>query len=279
MNATQTDEKIWVKITGSANKLGRTGTIPVYDSHDDTWKIFHNVHVIWPGLENAADPEKVDRLRRQANSLLDRFPDTVAQLEKLGVRVKGLLSKPIRTPEDVKTWAESIFNTGPVADVPAHVVDALALVYDDFTVQVQGGRHPVWVLPAAPRGSGVVATLDFTIPGSKIRYGPRHEFTKAALSQQLSSAPSKRVQTRTGRPRGRPRKDGLTPGSPEATAADEKRKLDRQEAVAARAEERRLARAAKPPRARRVRTNKPSTNGQTETPKRRVLARVGGEAA
>ena len=98
LNATQTDEKIWMKITGNGKKIGRTGAIPVYDDHDDTWKIFRNVHVIWPGLENAADPEKVDQLRRQVNSLLDRFPDTVPQLEKRGVRVKSLLSKPIKTP-------------------------------------------------------------------------------------------------------------------------------------------------------------------------------------
>lgn len=279
MNATE--DKIWSKITGNGKKIGRTGAIPVFDTDDDAWKIFHNVHVIWPGLENAADPEKVDHLRRQVNSLLDRFPETVPQLEKLGVRVKSLLSKPIKTPEDVRAWAESIFNTGPVADVPRHVADALALVYDDFTVQVKGGRHPVWVLPAEPRGSGVVATVDFTVPGSKLRYGPRHEFTKAALSQQLPCAASKRVRPSTGRPRGRPRKDGLTPGSKEAKAADAQKKQDLLEARALREKEREQARKLKATKP--VRTTKPSTNGHAKKvaapPARRVLARVGGEAA
>jgi len=275
------EEKIWAKITGNGKKIGRTGAIPVFDTYDDTWKIFYNVHVIWPSLENAADPEKVDRLRRQANSLLDRFPDTVPQLEKLGVRVKSLLAKPIKTPEDVQAWAESIFNTGPIGDAPRHVEDALALVYDDFNIYARGGRHPVWVLPAAPRGSGVVATIDFTVPASKVRYGPRHEFTKTALSQQLPSAASKRVRPSTGRPRGRPRKDGLTPGSKEAKAADAQKQRDLLKARAAREKEREQARKLKA--ARPVRPAKPSTNGHISEvaapPARRVLARVGGEAA
>jgi Family of unknown function (DUF6424) len=279
-----TDEKVWEKITGRTSKMGRTAAIPLYDQ--GTWRIVHNTHTIWPNLENAADPTKVDQLRRNANALLEHFPETIVQLERLGTRVKGLLSKPIRTPEDVKIWADSMFNTGPIDDVPAHVSDALALVYDDFNVQVQGGRHPIWVLPAAPRGSGVVATLDFSAPGSRIKYGPRHPFTKTALSQQLPPSDHKRTKPAgTGRPRGRPRKDGLVPGSREAKAADKKKRLDAERAKALRAKEREQARATKVPS--RVVKTKPMppqegpsavSNGEVKKT-RRVLARVGGEAA
>ena len=283
----------WQKITGSQDtKTGRVGLIPVYDGND--WHLYRNTYIIWPGVENAADPAKVEKLRRNALALLEAFPETVPQLEKMGIRIKATLNKPIRTQADVTVWADSIFNSGPASPLPLHIQDALALVYDDFHLLVRGGRHPVWVLPAAPRGSGVLATMDYLTPGSRTRYGPRHDFTKTAFALQMPEAPQHRTGLRRGpgangdengavRPRGRPRKDGLMPGSKEARAADKKRK--------AQAERERVKRAKlkeKSPHT-RVRRPKlatitelpqpePQPQPEPEAPARRILVRIGKTA-
>jgi hypothetical protein len=223
-------------------------------------------------MENAADPERIDVLRQNTVSLMERYPDTIPQLEKLGIRVKSLLNKQIKTHADVVAWAESIFNVGPSSGLPVHVQDAMSMAYDDLKIQVRMGRHPAFVLPVAPRDSTVKQTVDYTVPGSKLRYGPRHEFTKTAFSLQAAGAAQDRTEaTRRAqaqdvlngavRGRGRPRKDGLMPGSREARAADKKRQ--REKAKQAR------------------RQPKPELATITELPKpqRRVLVRVGNQAS
>jgi hypothetical protein len=263
----------WQKITGNSKltKVGRVGLIPVYDGTE--FLLFRNTNIIWPGVENVAEPEKVERLRRNAVALLEAFPETIPQLEKLKIMVKATLNKPIKTPKDVEVWANSIFNTGPITNLPMHVEDAQALAYDDFHLQVRGGRHPVWVLPAGPRDSGVVATLDYSTPGSRVRYGPRHEFTKTAMSQQLPRATRSPTEASV-RPRGRPRKDGLMPGSKEARAADKakQRALERERQKKLRARERAALR--------RKTTRRPARKMATitELPARRTLIRVGQAA-
>jgi len=267
-----TEEKAWEKITGHAPKLGRAGIIPIWE--DDSWRILRNTETIWPFVENGADPTKVDKLRRNVHSLMEKYPETVPQLEKLGIRVKQLLNKPIKTPADVAAWATSFFNVGPVTADPIHVQDAKALAYDDLWIQVQGGRHPAFVIPAAPRGSGIMAVFDFNVPGSRNKYGPRHDFTKIAFSQQLPEATRNRTAATNGavRPRGRPRKDGLPPGSRAAKAADAKKLKEAEKAKLQR--ERDRARGVK-------RTRAPKLATITELPQpeappaRRVLARVG----
>ena len=268
--------KAWDKIYG-ATKLGRAGFIPVYD--DGTWRLFHNTVTIWPGMENAVDPERIDVLRRNANSLMDRYPDTIPQLEKLGIRVKSLLKKQIETTADVVAWAESIFNVGPSSGLPIHVQDAMSMAYDDIKIQVQGGRHPVFVLPVAPKEANVKQTVDYTVPGSKLRYGPRHEFTKEAFSLQApdgaqsSTEASRKAQAQAVlngavRGRGRPRKDGLMPGSRDAKAADRKRQreLEREKAKKQRVLERQASKLA-------------TITEITPQPERRVLVRVGSSQA
>jgi hypothetical protein len=274
----------WQKITGTDAQMGRAGWIPVYDGG---WRIFRSTHTIWPGLENLADPNEVDRLRHNAMSLLDHYPETMNQLEKLGVRVKGLLNKPIKTQADVAQWAESIFNTGPVLDsLPPHVADAMALGYPDFKVIVSSGRHPQYVLPAGPYGT-TKQTVNYNVPGSRLKFGPRHEFSKAAWSLQAPVTPQNPTKRYRGtldengatRPRGRPRKDGLTSGSKEAKAADAQKKRDLAKQAKDRARQREMDRKL---RTKPVRTPKPSPNGEatiTPLPTRRILARVGGESA
>jgi hypothetical protein len=264
----------WEKIYGPT-KLGRAGLIPVYDTDEGLWRIFRNTVTIWPGMENAVDPDKIDVLRGNVNSLMERYPDTIPQLEKLGVRVKSLLNRQIKTHADVVTWAESFFNVGPSSELPIHVQDAVSMAYDDIKIQVRTGRHPAFVLPVGSREAGVKQTVDYTVPGSKLRYGPRHEFTKTAFSLQTSGAAQSRIEATKRaqaqdvlngavRGRGRPRKDGLMPGSREAKAADRQKQRDQ----------------AKTRRQRAVKTPEPELATITELPpQRRVLVRVGNTSS
>lgn len=250
MNGTEA----WQKITGSSGavKLGRVGYIPVFDG--DSWTWFKNTATIWPGMEYSASPERVDKLRQNALELLAAFDRTLPELERLGIRVKGLLGKTIKTQADVEAWANSIFNVGPTNGLPVHVEDALALVNSDFKVVVQRGANAQYVLPAPGEA---LATLDFNTPGSRTKFGPRHAYTKTAFSIPPPGS-AKSHPEGPMRPRGRPRKDGLPPGSKEARAADKAKQkaLERERAKRQRARER--GKPQDPPR-----------------PERRILVRVG----
>jgi hypothetical protein len=237
--AAKTDEdtmlKAWLKITGQEVKLGRAGYIPVWDG--EGWRLFRNTVTIYENVENAADPVKVEQLRLNTRSLLGMFPETVPHLERLGLRVKRLLNNPIQTPDDVATWAKSTFNVGPVSE-PEQIGQAQALAYDDFVMQVQT-KPPVWVLPAGLRGSGNGATIEF---GYKKQYGARHPFSLKAFGHpepaekpkrqrkpkppttEEPTAPSGATISVHGKALGRPRSDGLAPGSKEARRADQEKK-------------------------------------------------------
>lgn len=234
--------KAWGKIIGGDGQfadVGRAGYIPVYDQNYEMWRLFRNTHTIYEGAENVADPVKVEDLRSNAANLISHYPQTIELLEKYGVRVKRLLSTTIKTPEDVATWATSIFNVGPTLN-PEHVWHTAAIAYDDFVMRISQGRGlpPIFLVPAGPRGSGNKATIDFTVPGRKSQYGPRHEYSKTAFAGQDAKPAVEPVAKESAveapvKPRGRPRADGLTPGSPEAKAADAIKR--RQARVAARA--------------------------------------------
>lgn len=241
--ASEALETVWAKILRSMNheshSMDRGGCIPVYDGTQ--WRVFKNGVTVYAGAENCADPVKVDALRDNVSNLLEHYPETIPQLEKLGVRVKALLNRQIETYDDVVAWADSLFNIGPVGEQPQHVHDTVDIAYDDVVIEVKSGRNPVYVIPDAPRGSGLSVTRDFTVPGSKTKYGPRHEFTKLAFAKQVPrKAPrppryrGKTVEGEPQRPRGRPRKDGLIPGSPEARRADRKKQRERDARRAAR---------------------------------------------
>ena len=248
-------------MNGKPHPTGRAGCIPVFDGSE--WRVFKNSLTIYFGAENAADPAKVDVLRSNVNDLLDHYPETIPKLEKLGAKVKALLKHRIETHEDVSAWADSMFNSGPVdAKQPAHVHDTVHLAYDDVVIEVKTGKDPVYVIPAGPRGSGEGATLDFSVPGSKKRFGPRHEFSQAAFNEQIEKRTKPRPAAEGQRPRGRPRIDGLVPGSAEAKRADRKKEKEREAKRAARA-----ARQAK---------RTPVANITELRTNRRRLTRVGG---
>jgi hypothetical protein len=225
-----TAEKVWEKLPQVSDLRG---CIPVYDGSSTGWKVFRNSQTIFPGVENCADPAKVDVLRQNVVSLLEKYPNTLPQLERLGIRVKALLNKEIKTFDDVVAWSNSIFNSGPTTQPLGHVADTIDLAYDDMVIEVKTGRNPVYVVPVFPRDSGRAGeTRGFSVPGSRTRYGSGHPNSKAAFAKQVPPKPKSkkkpvryRGQTAEGepmRPRGRPRNDGLIPGSVEARRADRK---------------------------------------------------------
>jgi hypothetical protein len=231
--------KAWGKIIGGDGKfadLGRAGYVPVYDENYQIWRLFRNEHTIYEGAENAADPVKVEGLRCNAVDLMARYPATVERLERLGLRVRTILKTTIKTPEDVANWATSVFNTGPMLN-PEHVWHTAAIAYDDFQLRIgqSRGLPPIFVLPAGPRGSGNGATVDFTIPGQRRQFGPRHEYSKTAFASQMPKPVKveKPVEQKEARPRGRPRRDNLIPGSPEAKTADVARRKEIRKAARA----------------------------------------------
>lgn len=157
MNTTEA----WSKITGTKDlKMGKIAVVPLYDG--ENWMYVRAISTRQEGH------------RQSVVALMDHFPETVPQLEKLGIRVKALLKRPITTNEQVEAWNQSIFNVGPSA---AQLTPKA----------IKSDTQP----PVASNGSGPV------------------------------------------RPRGRPRKDGLIPGSPEAKAADEVKKAQKAEERAA----------------------------------------------
>jgi hypothetical protein len=263
----------WQKISGfnGTIKMGRMGYIPVFDG--DTWTWFKNTATIWPGMEYSSDPERVDKLRRNALELLAAFDKTLPELERLGIRVKGLLNKTIKTQADVEAWANSIFNMGPTNGLPVHVEDALALSNSDFKIVVQRGPNPQYVLPAVPTDADTKVTLDFNTPGSRTKFGPRHAFTKTAFSIPPPGAARSRSEGSI-RPRGRPRKDGLPPGSKEAKAADKAKRKALERERAKRLRERQQAKLRKRPQLATI-TELPAP----PEPQRRRLVRVGESAA
>jgi type IV secretory pathway VirB10-like protein len=245
-----TPDTVWKKITGELpENFGRAGLIPVYVG--GTWILLRNTYTIYLGVEQIAEPEKVDRLRQNVVELMAAFPDTIPQLEKLGVRVKQLLNKTITSQADVITWAGSLFNQGPADPVPPHVRDAMALVPSDLTLQV---KPQTWVLPDGEEGS-----RDFTLMDGKV-FGPQHEYTRTLYRRRKAAVrlaqKEERDASRVHRPRGRPRADGLVPGSDEAKAADKaKRKVAQETAKKERAKARKagkLATITKLPERRRV---------------------------
>jgi hypothetical protein len=242
--------KAWSKISPSTDPLIRAAYIPIYDGKN--WRLLRNTWTIFEGAENCADPVKVEQLRRTVVDLYRAYPETLDALAKLGIRVRTLVNHQIRNQADVTAWATSLFNMAPQGH-PEHVAATQALCYEDFHVVVPtSGKAMAYVVPAGPRGSGISATKAFDVPGMKQQYGPRHDYSKAAFADQngkpatrSSKAPEslpeaheaplrRRMRSTAPQPtakshRGRPRADGLAPGSTEAKAADAaKRKAARE---------------------------------------------------
>ena len=159
------------------------GSLWVYTG--DEWRLFLNTVGIEWSAQFCADPAKVERLRQNALVLYAAFPQSIPEMERLGLtKAEEILSTPVTDAETVSVWVDSIFNScvalPPVAHTavlptgggrhhyPTPITDIAEIKYDDFELWVTDEETDttVAVLPMSPRGSGDGrVTLTFAPPG------------------------------------------------------------------------------------------------------------------
>jgi hypothetical protein len=119
-----------------------------------------------------ADPAKLDALRRVAQRIVGKFPDTLPGYVDLGYHdAKAILTTPITDAAGVASWTDSIFNasvplpththTGALPTgagyhhYPKPIVDIDHFRVDSFQLWVTDADGlPAVVVPVAPPGSG-----------------------------------------------------------------------------------------------------------------------------
>ncbi|HET6459884.1 MAG TPA: DUF6424 family protein [Syntrophales bacterium] len=90
--------------------------------HDGkTWRMYQNLAGIeWSG-QFCADAKKVDILRQNAKALVDRFPDTIPNLKRLGYNdAEKILGTPITNAEGISLFVDSLFNACVPLPQPVH---------------------------------------------------------------------------------------------------------------------------------------------------------------
>lgn len=145
------------------------------------WFLVRNLAGMEWSSQFAADPAKVDALRRNAQRLYAAFPGVA---EELGIR--ELLDTSIVDAAGVAAWTDSICNAsvplspsahtgvlpknGGAHHYPAPIVEIEFFKHDDFQLWVTDAEgNPAAVVPASPRGSddGRVHVL-YATPGSAL---------------------------------------------------------------------------------------------------------------
>ncbi|WCD96644.1 DUF6424 family protein [Streptomyces sp. HUAS 31] len=136
------------------------------------WRMYRaRVGIEW-SAQFCADPEKVDRLRREAAELIAAFPLTLPALDELGYkRARKLLDTQIEDADGVEAWTDSLFNSCVPLTTPDHsgvlpkaagehhypwpIKAADYFRYDDFQlwVTLPDGTN-AGVTPVGRRGSG-----------------------------------------------------------------------------------------------------------------------------
>ncbi len=150
------------------------GSIWLYDG--TVWRLVLN----WGGIEWSAqfcaDPAKVDALRRDAQAITARFPETIPQLTALGYSDTDLLSTPVTDATSIAKYVDSIWNscvpipqpghTGTVKtdtplaagvhNYPESMCAIPRFMHSDFVPFVldQATGTTAVVAPVAPRGAG-----------------------------------------------------------------------------------------------------------------------------
>ena len=176
----RSDSPEYLKSRAKMNELAKGvdgfyyGAPPYQDHHggalwlkdDQGWFMVRNLAGMEWSSQFAADPAKVDALRRNAQRLYAGFPGVA---EELGIR--SLLDTPITDAGGVAAWTDSICNASvplPVAlhtgivphgggahHYPAPVTEIQTFKHDDFSLWVIGeDGYEAAVLPVAHKGSG-----------------------------------------------------------------------------------------------------------------------------
>ncbi|GGX11428.1 DUF6424 family protein [Streptomyces chartreusis] len=105
------------------------------------WRMYRaRVGIEW-SAQFCADPEKVDRLRREAAELIAAFPLTLPALDELGYkRARKLLDTPIEDADGVEAWTDSLFNSCVPLTTPDH---------SGVLPEAAGEHHYPWPIKAA----------------------------------------------------------------------------------------------------------------------------------
>jgi hypothetical protein len=199
------------------------GSLWVHDG--DGWFMVLNLAGVEWSAQFAADPAKVDQLRKNAQRLYARFPETITELERLGYsEARTILGTPITDHAGVARWTDSIYNScvmlspglhqGIVSDrnpdvggwhhYPKSIWDQQVTMHADFQLWVMDdeGRRAA-VAPVAPRGSGDARVhVVWAEPGSQLHLdmlashaaghlhilGETHPAARAAFAKQTPAA-------------------------------------------------------------------------------------------
>lgn len=165
------------------------GSLWVHDG--DGWFLLLNVAGVEWSAQWAADPARVDELRRNARRLYARFPETLDELERLGyTEARTILDTPITDHAGVARWTDSVFNacvmlspglhqgiisarnqdTGGWHHYPKSIWDQQITKRADFQLWVVDEEgYAAAVAPVAPPGSGDARVhVLYATPGSAL---------------------------------------------------------------------------------------------------------------
>ncbi len=180
------------------------GSGPYQDHHggglwvkdDDGWFLIKNLAGMEWSQQFCADPAKVDMLRRFAQRIYKKFPQSLAAFKQMGFAdAETVLNEPIDSSEKISRWTDSIFNAsvplsqrrhtgvlkptgkqnqpgleGGVHHYPTPVTDIQLFKRDDFQLWVADGENQLAaVVPVDHRGSGDShVRVAFATPNTKL---------------------------------------------------------------------------------------------------------------
>lgn len=194
-NARATGVEILKAIGEDADvSFGFGGSCWVWDGqepyNDGGWRLFLNRWAVDPAAIGCLDIAKVEAVRRQAQSLVNAFPQTMIALERVGCDHAGIVDSPIVDEAGVIDWAHSIWNaclplpTGvpSIDEYPLAVCATVALTRPGFAVVHPDVDGHVAVLPVDGKNARVYWASPGTTYSRKVGtlLGPRHPVAVAA---------------------------------------------------------------------------------------------------
>jgi Family of unknown function (DUF6424) len=180
------------------------GSGPYQDHHggglwvkdDDGWLLIKNLAGMEWSQQFCADPAKVDMLRKFAQRIYRKFPQSLDAFKRMGFAdVDAVLNEPIDSSEKIGRWTDSIFNAsvplsqrrhtgvlkpsgkknepaleGGVHHYPTPITDIQLFKRDDFQLWVADSQNQVAaVVPVDHRGSGDShVRVAFATPNTKL---------------------------------------------------------------------------------------------------------------
>jgi len=164
---------------------------------DDGWLLIKNLAGMEWSQQFCADPKKVDALRRFAERIYRRFPDSLPAFKRMGFTdAEQVLREPIDSPQKIARWCDSIFNAsvplsaarhtgvlkprrgtrgspaleGGVHHYPMPITDIQLFKRDDFQLWVCDRQGQVAaVTPLRCRGSGDSRVrVAYATPGTRL---------------------------------------------------------------------------------------------------------------